>query len=247
MASNILKVNGFILGETPYGDTSKIIKVFTKEYGLISMMAKGAMNVKSKLRSSTLKFTYGVFNIYYKEDKLSTLVSVDIINPLKKIKSDILLISYLSYLSELTSQVLKQTKEYDQIYEDFINTVLKLEEGLNPVVITNILEVKLLDYLGVGLNLTSCIMSGSKKDIVTLSSEKGGLICKKCYTDEKILPLSIVRTINMYYLVDIKSIDKISIPDNIINDINRFLTGYYDDYTGLYLKSKEFLKTIAKL
>ncbi len=247
MASNILKVNGFILGETPYGDTSKIIKVFTKEYGLISMMAKGAMNVKSKLRSSTLKFTYGVFNIYYKEDKLSTLVSVDIINPLKKIKSDILLISYLSYLSELTSQVLKQTKEYDQIYEDFINTVLKLEEGLNPVVITNILEVKLLDYLGVGLNLTSCIMCGSKKDIVTLSSEKGGLICKKCYTDEKILPLSIVRTINMYYLVDIKSIDKISIPDNIINDINRFLTGYYDDYTGLYLKSKEFLKTIAKL
>ena len=238
MASNILKVNGFILGETPYGDTSKIIKVFTKEYGLISMMAKGAMNVKSKLRSSTLKFTYGVFNIYYKEDKLSTLVSVDIINPLK---------SYLNYIVELTSQVLKQTKEYDQIYEDFINTVLKLEEGLNPVVITNILEVKLLDYLGVGLNLTSCIMCGSKKDIVTLSSEKGGLICKKCYTDEKILPLSIVRTINMYYLVDIKSIDKISIPDNIINDINRFLTGYYDDYTGLYLKSKEFLKTIAKL
>ena len=247
MASNILKVNGFILAETPYGDTSKIIKVFTKEYGLISMMAKGAMNIKSKLRSSTLKFTYGVFNIYYKEDKLSTLVSVDIINPLKKIKGDILLISYLSYLSELINQVLKQTKEYEQIYDDFISCVLKLEEGLNPVVITNILEVKLLDYLGVGLNLTSCIMCGSKKDIVTLSSEKGGLICKNCYTDEKRLPLSIVRTINMYYLVDIKSIDKIVIPDNIINDINRFLTGYYDDYTGLYLKSKDFLKTIAKL
>ena len=51
----------------------------------------------------------------------------------------------------------------------------------------------------------------------------------------------------MYYLVDIKSIDKIAIPNNIINDINRFLTGYYDDYTGLYLKSKDFLKTIAKL
>ena len=67
------------------------------------------------------------------------------------------------------------------------------------------------------------------------------------FRDEKILPLSIVRTINMYYLVDIKSIDKIAIPNNIINDINRFLTGYYDDYTGLYLKSKDFLKTIAKL
>ena len=204
------------------------------------------MGIKSKLRSLTQKLTYGVFNIYYKKDKLSTLVSIDVINPLKKIKEDILLISYASYISDLVYQVLKQTND-KEIYNDYVNALLKLEEGLNPIVITNILEVKLLDYLGVGLNLTSCIMCGSKKEIVTLSSEKGGLICKNCYMGERLIPISIVKVINMYYLVDIKSVNKLSIKEDIINEINRFITSYYDDYTGLYLKSKDFLRTIQKL
>ena len=242
----ITSVDGVILSVTPYGETSKIINVYTKDYGVIGIMCKGAMGIKSKLRSLTQKLTYGVFNIYYKKDKLSTLVSIDVINPLKKIKEDILLISYASYISDLVYQVLKQTND-KEIYNDYVNALLKLEEGLNPIVITNILEVKLLDYLGVGLNLTSCIMCGSKKEIVTLSSEKGGLICKNCYMGERLIPISIVKVINMYYLVDIKSVNKLSIKEDIINEINRFITSYYDDYTGLYLKSKDFLRTIQKL
>lgn len=240
------KVEGIILKVTPYGETSRIINVYTKEYGIIGILCKGAMGIKSKLRGVTEVFTYGIFDIYYKKDKLSTLVTVDIINPFKNIRSDILKISYSSYLADLVSQVLKQTNE-SKIYDDFINSLLKIEENLNPLVITNILEVKLLEYLGVGLNLTSCVVCGNKKEIVTLSSEKGGLICKNCYENERILPISIVKILNMYYLVDIKSISNLNLKEDIIKDINNFLTLYYDDYTGLYLKSKDFLRTIEKL
>jgi len=242
----ISEVEGIILNVTPYGETSKIINVLTKEHGVIGIMCKGAMGIKSKLRSVTQKLCYGTFNIYYKKDKLSTLVSVDIINYFKNIKEDILLISYASYLSDLVYQVLKQTNEKN-IYDDFISALIKIDEGLDPLVITNILEVKLLDYLGVGLNLTECISCGNKKEIVTLAEEKGGLICKNCYQGERIIPISIVKTLNMYYLVDIKSINKLSLKKDVINEINRFVTIYYDDYTGLYLKSKDFLKTMQKL
>ena len=240
------KVEGIVLKETPYGDTSKIINVLTKEHGIIGLICKGAMSLKSPLRSVTMKLSYGYFNLYYKKDKLSILVSVDIINDFKNIRSDIFKISYASYLTDLVSQVLKGVKE-DNIYSDYIETLKKIEEGKDPLIMTNILEVKLLDYLGVGINVTSCISCGNKKEIVTLSSERGGLICKNCYKGERIMPLSIIKVINMYYLVDIKSISKLNIKDNIKEEINNFLTSYYDDYTGLYLKSKDFLKTIGKL
>ncbi len=240
------EVEGIILNITPYGETSKILNVYTREYGIIGIMAKGAMSIKSKLRSSTNRLTYAKFNIYYKKDKLSLLSSVDVINMFKNIQSDILLISYATYICELVSGVSKQNSN-NKIYDDFISSLLKIEEGLDPLVITNILEVKLLDYLGVGLNLTSCISCGSKKDIVTLSSERGGLICRNCYTNERIVPLNIVKILNMYYLVVIKSINKLDIDKDIVNEINRFLSLYYEDYTGLYLKSKEFLKNVQDL
>ena len=150
------EVEGFILTETPYGETSKIINVFTKDYGIIGIMCKGAKSLKSKNRVSTMRLNYAKFNIYYKKGKLSTLVSADILNPLKKIKSDIVLISYLNYLAELTNQVIKQSNNL-AIYDEFIAAILKIEEGLDPLVITNILEIKYLAELGVLFSLDECV------------------------------------------------------------------------------------------
>ena len=237
----IKEVEGIIVREIPYGETSKIIHVYTIE-GIISIMCKGAKSLKSHFRATTLKFTYGKFNIYYKENKLSNLSSVDIINPLSKIKNDIVLLSYLNYLTELTTQVLKQTT--DNLYEDFINAILKIELGLDPLVIANILEIKYLDNLGVGLNLDSCVSCGSKVNIITIDGDRGGYICSNCYQNEIIVDKKTIELLRMYYYVDIKSISKLKISDKVKNEINHFLNVYYDRYTGLYLKSKDFLKKL---
>ena len=43
-----VEVDGFVLSEILYGETSKIINVFTKEYGVIGIMCKGAKQLKNK-------------------------------------------------------------------------------------------------------------------------------------------------------------------------------------------------------
>lgn len=237
------EVEGFVLSETPYGETSKIINVFTSKYGVIGILCKGAKSLKSKNRSTTLKYSYSSFNIYYKKDKLSLLNSADVINPLKRIREDIILISIVAYLSELTHQVIKQSQN-NKIYSDFINTILKIEEGLDPIVLTNILEIKYLNELGVLFNLDECIMCGNKTNIVTISSDKGGYICENCLTDERIVNKKVIQLLRMYYYVDIKSIANLKIEKSIKDEINLFLDDYYDRYTGLYLNSKKFLKNI---
>lgn len=237
------EVEGFILSETPYGDTSKIINVFTKEEGVIGIICKGAKSLKSKNRVSTMKLSYAKFNIYYKKDKLSTLISADIIDPLKKIKEDIILVSFLSYISELTSQVLKQSND-EEIYDTFMDIVLKLNEGLDPIVLTNILEIKYLEYLGVLFNLDSCVLCGSKTNIATIDGDKGGYICLNCLTNEVVVDPKVIKMIRMYYYVNVKSIKEIKVEEKVRDTINEFLDVYYDRYTGLFLNSKGFLKKL---
>lgn len=239
----LCEVEGFILSETSYGETSKIINVWTKKYGVIGIMCKGAKNLKSKNRVSTMRFSYAKFNIYLKQGKLSTLVSADVINPLKKIRSDITLIGYLSYLTELTEQVIKQNND-SLLFDDFINSILKIEDGLDPLVITNILEIKYLEKLGVLFNLDECVVCGSKNNIVTINADKGGFICLNCLSNEVIVDKKVIKMLRMYYYVNIKSITNIKVEDNIKNTINKFLDMYYDRYTGLYLNSKNFLKNV---
>ena len=240
----MLEVDGFVLSEIPYGEFSKIINVLTREYGVIGIMCKGAKSLKNRYRVPTMKLSYSHFNIMYKENKLSTLVSADVINPFKLVKSDILLVSFLAYLTELTSQVVKQSNDIENIYDDFIKTILKLEDGLDPMVLTNILEIKYLEYLGVLFNLDECVICGSKNNIATFDADKGGYICINCLTNEIIVDKKVIKMIRMYYYVNIDSIKEIKVDDVTKNTINKYLDLYYERYTGLYLNSKEFLKKL---
>ena len=112
------------------------------------------------------------------------------------------------------------------------------------MVVTNIVEVKYLEYLGVFINLDSCSKCGSNKDIVTISFNDGGLICKNCYQNEEIVDLKMVRILRNYLYVNLEKISKIDIDNNLVKKINLFLDLYYEQYTGLYLQSKKFLKNI---
>lgn len=240
-------VVGIVLKERDYGESSKILDVFTKEYGLIGVISKGSKKMKSNLSGVSTRLTYGVFHIYYKEDKLSTLTSVDVLNPFINIKKNIINISFATYLSELTHQVVKQTIKYDEVFDLFINSLLKINELFDPLVITNILELKLLSYLGVEPVLNKCSKCNNTSNIITLSSDKNGLICRKCRTNERLVDLKTIKFIRMYHYLDISKISKIEMDNKIKNEIDDFLTNYYHSHTGLYLNSKEFIEDLKKV
>ena len=239
-------VEGIIISEKPYGETSKIINCLTKEYGIIGIIAKGSRNLKSDLRSTTNKLIYGNFNIYYKKDKLSNLVSVDVINPFKNILKDLTRISYASFLTDLTEQVYKQCNSTD-VYNLLINALVKINEGYDASVITNILELKFLDFLGVMPIIDRCSNCGKTSGIVTLDSSRGGYICSNCYKNEKIVSDKTIKLIRMYYYVDISKITKLEVSKKCKLEINSFLDDYYDRYTGLYLKSKSLINNLSKV
>ena len=155
-------------------------------------------------------------------------------------------VSYASFLLDLTYQVLKQNED-EEIFSLLKNTLIKIEEGLNPIALTNILELKLLDFLGVSPSIDACAHCGSDKQIVTLSSDAGGYVCKNCYNNEPLVSEKTIKMIRMYYYVDIENITKLEVKDEITKEINCFLDDYYDRFTGLYIKSKEFIRRLNQL
>ncbi len=237
---------GIILTETNYSEASKILNVFTKEHGLIGIMSKGCRKMKSKLRSVSRKMIYGTFHVYFRENGLSTLIGIDVINSFSNTLMNLEKISYASYILDLTNQVIKQNED-KEIFNLLKNALLKIDEGLNPIAITNILELKLLDYLGVSPSIDACAECGSQKQIVTISSYAGGYICKECYQNEPLVGEKTIKMIRLYYYIDMKSLRKLEVDEKTTKEINNFLDDYYDRYTGLYIKSKEFIKQLNKI
>ena len=242
----VSEVEGIVLNTKDYGESSRILNVLTKEHGLIGIMAKGCKKLKSDIKGVSEKLSYAKFNIYYKEDKLSTLATADVINNFYNIKKDITKISFASFLLELTEQVVKQNNSTD-IYELLINSLIKINDNFDPLIITNIIELKYLDYLGVMPIIDGCSICGNNTSIATLSSSKGGYVCNNCLTNEKLVSDKTIKLIRLFYYVNISKISKLEIGNLEKKEINEFLDEYYDSYTGLYLKSKNFIKNLNKI
>ena len=217
----IERVEGIIIKDASYSETSKLLTLITKEHGIINLLAKGAKTLKSPLRSTTTKLTHGYFNIIYKENKLSTLKEVDTIDYYKNIKKDINKISYATYILELVEQVIKQTNN-EEVFDNLIASLKKIEANMNPLVITNILELKCLDYLGVMPILDCCSVCGNE-NIITISADQGGYLCKNCRKEETIVDEKTIKLIRMFYYVDINKIEKIDISKKN-NRRNKFLS-----------------------
>ena len=240
------KIEGIVVSEVDYKESSKIINILIPEYGIIGVIARGTKRVNSILKSVATKMTYGYFHVKYSENGLSTLIEVDVIDMFKNIKKDINLMSYAVYLLELADRVYKHD-ESREVYDTLIASLKKIDEGYDYKIIANIFELKMLDHLGIRPVVDECVNCGSKHDIVTISSYKGGYLCKNCAAGEVIVNIKTIKLLRMFYYVDISKITKLDVSEKIQNELSQFIYDYYDRYSGIYLKSREFLKNLEKI
>ena len=242
----IKKIEGIIVSTVDYKETSKILNILTKDEGLIGIFAKGSKKIKSNLSATSNILTHGIFHLNQSTKKMPNLIEVDILNNYKNIKKDLEKISYATYLLELSSQAYKHDQN-NNIYNLLISALNKINENFDTKIISNIVELKLLEHLGIKPVIDKCVNCNNHNDIVTISSYRGGYLCKNCVSTEPIYNIKTLKLIRMFYYVDINKITKITISNNIKKEINSFINDYYERYSGLYLKTKDFLDKYSEI
>lgn len=117
------KIQGVVLQSIRYGDTSLIVKVFTREYGLRSYMVKGAFNRGASNRAALFQNLHFIQyveagkpnkgSLHYLKDVQLSMVYQSI--PMVMNKSAILM-----YISELLSKTLTEEAQNATLY-DFVH------------------------------------------------------------------------------------------------------------------------------
>ena len=120
------KTQGIVLQSLRYGDTSLIVKVFTRESGLKSYMVKGAFNHNAKNRVALFQNLHLINYIEVGNPKKSTLGYLKDVQ-LKYVYHSLPFVMYKSsivmYISELLSKTLTEQEKNEPLY-DFIEQSL---------------------------------------------------------------------------------------------------------------------------
>lgn len=120
------KTQGIVLQSLRYGDTSLIVKVFTREAGLKSYMVKGAFNRNAKNRVALFQNLHLINYIEVGNPKKTTLGYLNDVQ-LKHVYHSLPFMMYKSsivmYISELLSKTITEQEKNEPLY-DFIEQSL---------------------------------------------------------------------------------------------------------------------------
>lgn len=146
-----------VITSQKYGDSSKIVTFFTKDFGIIKAIAKGSFQIKSKYGSALEVLSYVNINFYSKpEGHLQLLSDAEIVRPYYNLSKSFEHITVGFALCETILKTLDEHYKNPHIFQNFAQS-LNLLDNLpsNP---SNILIKFLLDsarILGFGINLNN--------------------------------------------------------------------------------------------
>jgi len=143
----------YILHKRAYRETSSILEVFTRDYGRVSLMAKGSRGARSKIAGNLLLFSPLVISWQGRGSLpyLNKVERADLRAPQLKNKA---LFSAM-YINELLMYLLHKDDVHEAIFEHYHHCLYSLQDDKNIEVTLRQFEVRLLELLGFGLGLNA--------------------------------------------------------------------------------------------
>lgn len=240
------KIEGIVIKTTDYGEANKILTIYSREMGKVGAVARGAKKPKNRFVSLSQPFTYGYFVCYFGSG-LGTLRQGESIEHFRHIQQDLLLTSYAAYVAELLDKGTEERVRNPFLFELFLQTLRYLNEDYDRDIIKNIFEVKMLPVLGLKPNFSGCSLCGQVSGPFVFSVKEGGFLCQNCaHHDPHHLRVSqaTIKLLRLFSLLDITKIRSINVKERTKKELELCISTYYDEYSGIYLKSKRFLKQL---
>ncbi len=171
-----------------YRDTSKIVTFYTRRYGKIKCIAKGARQAKNKFGASLEPMTLASLVLYKKEERDLQLISeCDIVQPYKRIHSEMERMSVAFSVLELINQVAHDEEENVPIFSLLVETFDTLEEvEKNFQNLFFAFELRMAALLGFAPTLQKCTECGKTLNFgdsalpFIFELNNGGMYCQNC-------------------------------------------------------------------
>ena len=140
----------FVLHTYPFKETSLVVELFSRDYGRIAAVAKGARRPRSAMRGMLQSFQ-PLHAVWSGKAELKTLHSLEWGGKMTTMAGGSLMCGF--YMNELLIRLLPREDAYEQLFEDYAATLLMLSESESLAVTLRAFELKLLQALGYAIPL----------------------------------------------------------------------------------------------
>jgi DNA repair protein RecO (recombination protein O) len=248
----LFKTDAIVIRSLNYGESDKIVTFFTRDFGKIKGIAKGARRSKKRFQNALGLFSLIRLTFFTREEMgLVRAEGCDILNSFPHIREDLKKIYYGNYFLELVNEMAGEQEENADAFDllhSFLSTLDKEESKEERL---RIFEIRMLSLFGYRPNMKRCgLCNKDWEDLketpaLFFSLERGTLLCENCSKARKhLIPLSLgtARLIEGISQMELSKIDRFRFTSQTLTESKELLTRFIAHQLGKELKS---FKTLA--
>ncbi len=241
-----------VLNSHDFGESDRIIVLYTPAHGKIRAVAKGARRSRKRFvgkldAPSLLRIMFSSSG----RGELQRLEEAVLVDGFAPLKSNIEILSHACYFLELASETTKEGIVQESAFELLLKFLNLLSQGMDLEALSRFFEIRLLANIGLMPELACCVVcrddgAGRKK----FSSEKGGVVCLKC--SESLSGLMSISSgtaglLSMAARMDADKLTRLKATSEFIKESKDMLYNFIRHHTGKELKTRVFMDKLKAM
>lgn len=234
------KLQAFVLSNSDYGESDRIVSLFTLEHGRLKGFARGARNSRKRFGPALETFARIHLQLNCKEG-LSSLRSADIITLYSGIRGELGAIAHALYACELVECLTPEGQPLPRLYRLLAAYLERLDSGHVDDADRRFFEINLLNILGYRPSLEGCSRCGADfGEHGALMQQGGELVCRFCAaTGCRMTPASLQRLVSC---LNTSRFGGVAFDGDALQEAGILLDESLAAHSARKLKSLEFLQ-----
>lgn len=243
------RLEGIVIRSMDYGESNKIITIFTRDVGKVGIMVRGAKKMNSRHSAITQLFTYGEFVFLKSGSQMGTLNHADILASHHRLRADLMLTAYCAYMAEMVDRIGVDNEPNPYIYEQLRAALVGVEEGKDPQMITHFFEMKMLIQAGYAPNFDQCSICGQETNHPLLNIQLGGVLCDICAShNPQLMSITdgLLKLLRLLARVDLNRLGKVEVKPETKLLLKQVMRAFLQTHIGIQWRSQHVMDQMEK-
>jgi DNA repair protein RecO (recombination protein O) len=250
----LVKTSAIILKSRRWGEADRIVTFYSKEFGKIRGVARGARRFKSHFGATLEPFTRCHLDLFEKPgDSLYRISHVDLIESFQPLREELVLMACAARMVNVVGAVTPDGDPDARLFETLGQGLGSLKGSRDPVLMALLFQIRLLGLTGFRPQTDHCATCG--KTGVTgepqFSPLAGGFVCLPCATRQMVRCVVMSRGslsfLQQAIRLNPELVTRLTATGQVRAEVERAIEGYVTVVAGRRLPPVDFLASMASV
>jgi DNA repair protein RecO (recombination protein O) len=247
------KTLAIVLRVVDFSETSCVVTLFTRDFGKIAALAKGARRPKSPFESALdLMAVCRIVFLHKSSDALDLLTEAKLERRFRSAERSLSCLYAGYYVVELLSELTHTSDPHPELFDLADRTLIQLDSGTNIAPVVMHFELNALRVLGHLPLLGECV--GCSKQIpesrrIAFGQLAGGVLCQQCRVGQKqVVNVSTdtIHALSLFSQPGDADTCRRAIEPRLMGEMRGLLNQYFNNLLGHRPRTQKLLTSVLK-